>query len=327
MDIKDTPLEKNFTVGVDVGGQSAKIGIVDKHGIVIRKSRMSTKDYGKDDAKKFVNDLAKAINKLIDESGKRAEIRGVGVGAPNGNRLNGEIAFAPNLPWAANGAVPFKDLLEKAVGGDLTVTITNDANAAAMGEMMYGAAMGMKNFIMITLGTGVGSGIVINGQMVYGHDGFAGELGHTIAVRTNGRPCGCGRKGCLEAYCSAIGVAKTAKEWLAEGEPSLLLKKENIEAKDVFEAAKAGDPLAIRVFEYTGTILGRQMAEFIPFSAPEAIIIFGGLTGAKEFLEGPIVKAMNDNVLSLWKNKVKVLFSQMEGDDAAIAGASALAWE
>ena len=218
-------------------------------------------------------------------------------------------------------------MLSEALGG-IPVSLTNDANAAAVGEMTYGAAKGMKDFIMITLGTGVGSGIVINGQVVYGHDGFAGELGHTCAVRNNGRQCNCGKTGCLEAYCSAIGVARTAREWLdMTDEPSLLRELEKITSKDVYEAAKEGDALALRVFNFTGAMLGRSLADFIEFSAPEAIVLFGGLARSKEFIYEPTYKAMNENVLPLWKGKVDLLFSQLKESDAAILGASALAWE
>ena len=212
--------------------------------------------------------------------------------------------------------------------GGLPVALTNDANAAAVGEMTYGAARGMKNFIMITLGTGVGSGIVINGEVVYGHDGFAGELGHTAAVRNNGRTCGCGKTGCLETYASATGVARTAREWLElTDEPSLLRGLDSIASKDVYEAAKEGDKLALKIFEFTGKILGRSFADFVAFSSPEAIVLFGGLARAKEFLTEPIENALNENVLPLWKGKVKIVYSQLKESDAAILGASALAWE
>jgi glucokinase len=208
------------------------------------------------------------------------------------------------------------------------VSLTNDANAAAVGEMTYGAARGMKNFIMITLGTGVGSGIVINGEVVYGHDGFAGELGHTCAVRHNGRQCGCGKHGCLEAYCSAMGVARTAREWLEmSDEPSELRSLDRITSKDVYEAAKDGDKMALKIFEFTGRILGEKLADFIEFSAPEAIVLFGGLARSKEFLTEPILNAMNANVLPLWRDKVKLIYSSLKESDAAILGASALAWE
>ena len=318
--------EKQYVVGIDVGGQTSKLGVVDARGTVLAQTVIRTDVYG-DDADKFLEALANAVKGVIKEAGVEGEVRGVGVGAPNGNYYTGEVAFAPNLAWAANKSVKFSATLSKKLGG-LPVSLTNDANAAAVGEMTYGAARGMKNFIMITLGTGVGSGIVIDGKVVYGHDGFAGELGHVTVVRNNGRPCGCGRTGCLEAYCSAIGVARTAREWLEmSDEPSLLRDVENISSKDVYEAAKRGDALAIRIFDYTGTILGRTFADFIAFSAPEAIVLFGGLARSKEFLYEPMLKAMNDNVLKIWKDKVKIVFSQLKESDAAILGASALAWE
>ena len=318
-------MEKQFVVGVDVGGQTSKIGVVDARGDVLVQSVIRTD--GHSDAADFVADLAAAIKELVVKANKVGEIRGIGVGAPNGNYYTGEIAFAPNLEWAADEAVPFSRMLSEALGG-IPVSLTNDANAAAVGEMTYGAAKGMKDFIMITLGTGVGSGIVINGQVVYGHDGFAGELGHTCAVRNNGRQCNCGKTGCLEAYCSAIGVARTAREWLdMTDEPSLLRELEKITSKDVYEAAKEGDALALRVFNFTGAMLGRSLADFIEFSAPEAIVLFGGLARSKEFIYEPTYKAMNENVLPLWKGKVDLLFSQLKESDAAILGASALAWE
>ena len=318
-------MEKQFVVGVDVGGQTAKIGIVDARGDVLIQSVIRTDSH--EDANIFVSNLADAIKDLIAKSGKEGQIRGVGVGAPNGNYYTGEIAFAPNLVWAAKKNVPFADMLSEALGG-IPVALTNDANAAAVGEMTYGVAKGMKHFIMITLGTGVGSGIVINGEVLYGSDGFAGELGHTCAVRHNGRQCGCGKQGCLEAYCSAMGVARTAREWLEmSDEPSLLRSVDKITSKDVFDAAKEGDVLAKKIFDYTGRILGEKLADFIEFSAPEAIVLFGGLARAKEFIYEPTLKAMNENVLPLWRDKVDLLFSQLKESDAAILGVSALAWE
>ena len=318
-------MEKQFVVGVDVGGQTAKIGIVDARGDVLIQSVIRTDSH--EDANIFVSNLADAIKDLIAKSGKEGQIRGVGVGAPNGNYYTGEIAFAPNLVWAAKKNVPFADMLSEALGG-IPVALTNDANAAAVGEMTYGVAKGMKHFIMITLGTGGGSGIVINGEVLYGSDGFAGELGHTCAVRHNGRQCGCGKQGCLEAYCSAMGVARTAREWLEmSDEPSLLRSVDKITSKDVFDAAKEGDVLAKKIFDYTGRILGEKLADFIEFSAPEAIVLFGGLARAKEYIYEPTLKAMNENVLPLWRDKVDLLFSQLKESDAAILGASALAWE
>ena len=317
-------MNSTFVVGIDVGGQTSKIGVVDARGTVLAQTVIRTDTY--DTVEPYIAELAAAVNKVIAEAGAEGKVRGIGVGAPNGNYYTGTIENAPNLVWGRQ-RVEFAKLLSEAMGG-LPVALTNDANAAAVGEMTYGAARGMKNFIMITLGTGVGSGIVINGEVVYGHDGFAGELGHTIAVRNNGRACGCGRSGCLEAYCSAMGVARTAREWLElSDEPSLLRGLDSIASKDVYDAAKEGDKLALKVFEFTGKILGRSLADFIAFSAPEAIVLFGGLARAKEFLTEPILESMNSNVLGLWKNKVELVYSQLKESDAAILGASALAWE
>ena len=318
-------MAKDFVVGIDIGGQTIKLGVVDARGEVLAQKVIKTSS--DPSAEVVIAEIGQAVRDIIKESGKEGQIRGVGVGAPNGNYYTGTIAFAPNLSWAANGSIEFAKMLSAAIDG-IPVSLTNDANAAAVGEMTYGAARGMKNFIMITLGTGVGSGIVIDGQVVYGSDGFAGELGHTCAVRHNGRMCGCGRSGCLEAYCSAIGVARTAREWLEmSDEPSLLRTVADITSKDVYDAAKEGDKIALKVFEFTGRILGEKLADFIAFSAPEAIVLFGGLARAKEFLTGPIEKAMNENVLPLWKNKVKLVYSSLKESDAAILGASALAWE
>ena len=313
-----------YVVGIDVGGQTSKIGVVDARGTVLAQTVIRTDNHDVVDL--FIAELAEAVKKVIKEADVEGKVRGIGVGAPNGNYYTGTIENAPNLSWGHN-RVEFAKLLSEAMGG-MPVALTNDANAAAVGEMTYGAARGMKNFIMITLGTGVGSGIVINGEVVYGHDGFAGELGHTAAVRNNGRACGCGKTGCLETYASATGVARTAREWLElSDEPSVLRNLDSIASKDVFDAAKDGDKLALKIFEFTGKILGRSFADFIAFSAPEAIVLFGGLARAKEFLNDPIEEAMNANLLPMWKNKVKVIYSQLKESDAAILGASALAWE
>lgn len=313
-----------YVVGIDVGGQTTKLGVVDARGTVLAQTVIRTDNHST--VEPYIEEVAEAVNKIIADAKAEGEIRGVGVGAPNGNYYTGNIESAPNLPWA-HSTVEFAKLLSEALNG-LPVALTNDANAAAVGEMTYGAARGMKNFIMITLGTGVGSGIVINGEVVYGHDGFAGELGHTAAVRNNGRTCNCGKTGCLEAYCSATGVARTAREWLElSDEPSVLRSLDTIASKDVYDAAKDGDKLALKIFEFTGKILGRSFADFVAFSAPEAIVLFGGLARAKEFLREPIENAMNENLLTMWKNKVQIVFSQLKESDAAILGASALAWE
>ena len=318
-------MDKKYAVGVDVGGQTSKIGIVDQEGNVLSQAVIRSDTYGSD-AEAFISALAEAIKGVVANAGKSlAEIVGVGVGAPNGNYYDGTISNAPNLAWAAQGSVEFSKILSERLG--LKVTLTNDANAASVGEMTYGAAKGMKDFIMITLGTGVGSGIVIDGKVLYGHDGFAGELGHVCVVRENGRQCGCGKKGCLETYCSATGVARTAKEWLeSSDEPSLLRDIANVSSKDVFEAAEKGDAMALKIFDYTGELLGRTFADFIAFSAPEAIVLFGGLARSRKYLETPIRNAMEENVMKNWKGKVKLVFSALKESDAAILGASALAW-
>ena len=318
-------MSQNLVIGIDVGGQTTKCGIVDARGTVLSQTVIRSDNFT--DVTPYIAELAEALNRIIAEAKAEGRIRGIGVGAPNGNYYTGTIESAVNLAWGGTKIIPFAKLLSEQMNG-IPVSLTNDANAAAMGEMTYGAARGMKNFIMITLGTGVGSGIVINGEVVYGHDGFAGELGHTCAVRHNGRQCNCGKTGCLETYASAIGVARTAREWLEmSDEPSVLRSLDKITSKDVYEAAKEGDKLALKIFDFTGRILGEKFADFIEFSAPEAIVLFGGLARAKEFLAAPIQKAMDENVLSLWRGKVKLVFSQLKESDAAILGASALAWE
>lgn len=318
-------MAKDLVIGIDIGGQTTKCGIVDARGDVLSQTVIRSDAHT--DVNEYIAELAGALNRIITDSKAEDRIRGIGVGAPNGNYYTGTIENAVNLVWGETNTIPFAKLLSEQMNG-IPVSLTNDANAAAVGEMTYGAARGMKNFIMITLGTGVGSGIVINGEVVYGHDGFAGELGHTVAVRNNGRSCNCGKSGCLEAYASATGVARTAREWLEmTDEPSQLRSLDSITSKDVYEAAKDGDKLAIKIFEFTGRILGEKFADFIEFSAPEAIVLFGGLARAKEFLTEPIQKAMDANVLPLWRGKVKLVYSQLKESDAAILGASALAWE
>ena len=318
-------MDSTYVVGIDVGGQTTKLGVVDARGTVLAQTVIRTDTYT--DIAPYISELAVALNKVIADAGVEGKVKGIGVGAPNGNYYTGTIENAVNLSWGGTQTIEFSKLLSEAMNG-LPVALTNDANAAAVGEMTYGAARGMKNFIMITLGTGVGSGIVINGDVVYGHDGFAGELGHVAAVRNNGRTCNCGKTGCLETYASATGVARTAREWLElSNEPSVLRNLDNISSKDVYEAAQEGDALALKIFEFTGKILGRSFADFIAFSAPEAIVLFGGLARAKEYLLKPIEDAMNANVLPLWKGKVKIVFSQLKESDAAILAASALAWE
>ena len=272
--------EKNYTVGIDIGGTNTVFGIVDARGHILSTDSIKTKDYPEING--YVDTLSDRLMQLIHAVGGISMIRGVGVGAPNSNYYMGNIELAPNLPW--KGVVPLARMLREKLG--VPVALTNDANAAALGEMTYGVARGMKDFIMITLGTGVGSGIVVNGQLVYGHDGFAGELGHVI-VRPGGRLCGCGRKGCLETYCSATGIVRTVHEvLLSTQEPSLLRNKplEQITSKDIYDAAVLGDKLALEIFRFTGTVLGEAFANFVVFSSPEAIILFGGLAKAGDYL-------------------------------------------
>lgn len=316
-------MEKPYVVGMDIGGTNTVFGVVDSRGNVLASDSIKTLEHEEID--EYVDAVCKKLIPLLQQFGGAEKFKGMGVGAPNGNYYKGTIEFAPNLPW--KGVIPLAAMFEDKLG--IPTALTNDANAAAIGEMTYGAARGLRDFIMITLGTGVGSGIVVNGQLVYGHDGFAGELGHVVVER-DGRICGCGRKGCLETYCSATGVARTAREFLvARSEPSLLreIPAEEIVSKDVYDAAIKGDKLALEIFEYTGTILGRALADFIAFSSPEAIILFGGLAKSGDLIMKPIQKAMDENVLKIYAGKTKLLLSQLKDADAAVLGASALGWE
>lgn len=317
-------MSKPYVVGIDIGGTNTVFGIVDARGVVIASSSIKTQKHSTISA--YIDELYSELSKLIAANEAEGKIHGIGIGAPNANYFSGMIETGVNLPWPT--PIPLAQLVREKFG--IPVAITNDANAAAIGEMTYGAARGLKDFIMITLGTGVGSGIVINGQLVYGHDGFAGELGHMIVKRSNGRLCGCGRTGCLEAYCSATGVARTAREFLEiRTEPSLLrnIPVDEITSKDVYDAAIAGDKLAKDVFEYTGDILGAALADMTVFSAPEAFILFGGLAKSGDLLMKPLKNSMEKNMMKIWKGKVRILLSELKEADAAVLGASALGWE
>lgn len=318
-------MSKPYVVGIDIGGTNTVFGIVDARGVVLASSSIKTRKHPTVEA--YIDELHTELTKLMDVNEAIGKIHGIGIGAPNANYYTGTIEDGVNLPWPT--PIPLAQLVADKFG--VPVSVTNDANAAAIGEMTYGVARGLKDFIMITLGTGVGSGIVINGQLVYGHDGFAGELGHVIMKRNNGRLCGCGRTGCLEAYCSATGVARTAREFLEAraAEPSLLrnMAIEDITSKDVYDAAMAGDKLARDVFEFTGDILGAALADFTVFSAPEAFVLFGGLAKSGELLMRPLRDSLEKNLMGIWKGKVKVLLSDLKEADAAILGASALGWE
>lgn len=313
-----------LAIGIDIGGTGTKFGIVDRVGNVLFSSEIATRKHK--DVNDFIDELYSELSKLIDNVGGIGRIKGIGVGAPNGNYYTGTIEYAPNLPW--KGIIPLARMMEDKF--KIPVVLTNDANAAAIGEMMYGAAQGMKDFIMITLGTGVGSGIVANGKLVYGHDGFAGELGHTTIIPNGRLHEGTGKRGSLESYASATGVRLTTLEILEKStEPSSLrsVPSGQIDSKKVYEAAIAGDAVAKEIFESTGTILGAALANFVMFSSPEAIILFGGLTKAGDLILKPTRESMEANLIQIFQNKVKILVSHLKESDAAILGASALAWD
>ncbi len=316
---------KPYVIGVDLGGTNTVFGIVNSRGEVVADNSIRTQDY--QTAEAFVEAGCECLRPLIEKAGGIDNIQGIGIGAPNANYYAGTIEHAPNLPW--KGIVPLCDMFRTALG--IPVEMTNDANAAAIGEMAYGVARGMKNFIVITLGTGVGSGIVINGQLVYGHDGFAGELGHVTMVRGDeGRTCGCGRKGCLETYCSANGVARTAREILEKTTRESILREipaDKITSLDVSIAAGKGDAVAQEIFQFTGKMLGEACADFAAFSSPEAFIFFGGLTKAGDLIMKPIEETYNKTVMPIFRNKAKFLVSGLMSSNAAVLGASALGWE
>jgi glucokinase len=318
-------MTQKLAIGIDIGGTNTVFGIVDHRGDIQYRGAISTKKH--ETIEQYINDLYENITPAIDQVGGIEHIKGIGIGAPNGNYYNGTIEYAPNLRW--EGVIPLADMITKKFG--VPAALTNDANAAAVGEMMYGAARGMKDFIMITLGTGVGSGIVANGQVIYGHDGFAGELGHTTIIPGGRLHWGTGMRGSLEAYASATGVAITAREMLDAnpGQDSLLRNyaKEEIDSRVVYDAALQGDPIANEVYRFTGEVLGSALANFIMFSSPQAIILFGGVTKAGEMILKPTREHMEQNLLPIFRNKVKLIFSELKEADAAILGASALVWE
>lgn len=319
--------QKPYVIGVDLGGTNTVFGIVDTCGKIVAEDSIKTQKYTT--AEEFVEAGVACLQPLIAQVGGIENIEGMGIGAPNANYYTGAIEIAPNIAWAHDIVVPLGEMFSQKLG--VPVHLTNDANAAALGEMTYGAARGMKNFIVITLGTGVGSGIVINGQLVYGHDGFAGELGHVTMVRgEEGRVCGCGRKGCLECYCSATGMARTAREMLANTDRPSLLREKNpadIESLDVSIAAGKGDEVAKEIFEFTGKMLGEACADFAAFSSPEAFIFFGGLCKAGDLIMRPIEESYNRSVMPIFRGKAKFLVSGLMNANAAVLGASALGWE
>lgn len=322
----NTHSAKPYVIGLDLGGTNSVFGIVDSRGEI--KATAAIKTQGYNTASAYVDAACAALEPIIEQVGGIEQIRAMGIGAPNANYYKGTIENAPNIQWAHNTVVPLADMFSQKLG--VPVAMTNDANAAAIGEMTYGVARGMKNFIVLTLGTGVGSGIVLNGQLVYGSDGFAGELGHVIMRRDNGRLCGCGRKGCLETYCSATGVARTAREFLETTDQSSLLRNLNpadITSYDVSVAAGQGDALAQQIYEFTGRMLGEACADFAVFASPEAFIFFGGLTKAGELLMEPIRRSYDECVMPVLKGKPQFLVSGLDGASAAVLGASAIGWD
>ena len=316
-------LSKQIALGIDIGGTNTKYGFVNHRGEILEKGRIRTDEYEK--VEDFIDALYQKISPLMKKHSNQTRLDGIGVGAPNANYYTGTIEQAPNLRW--KGIVPFAELMTKKFG--LPCKMTNDANAAALGEMMFGAARGMKDFIMMTLGTGVGSGIVSGGSLIYGHDGFAGELGHTIIKPGGRKHWSTGSEGSLEAYASATGIAITAKKMRAEFPDSMLNQypEEEINSLVVHECAKKGDPTAIEVFRYTGQKLGEALANFVMFSSPEAILLFGGVIKAGDFILKPTKLHMERNLFPIFRNKVKLVFSELDEADAAILGASALVWE
>lgn len=315
---------KQVVVGIDIGGTNTVFGFVDRQGNILSEDTIKTNHY--DEVEVFVAALYEKIMVIRQRIGAEIEIIGFGIGAPMGNINKGTIEYSAGLPW--KGIVPLADLFRKHT--NLPVIVTNDANAAAVGEMIYGGAKGMKNFVVITLGTGLGSGFVIDGKLVYGHDGFAGEIGHTaIRPGTSNRDCGCGRKGCLETYVSATGLKRSLLKIMADSiQPSELRKYsfEELDAEIIHDAAKRGDPIALRAFQHTGRMLGFKLADVVAHTNPEAIFLFGGLALAKDLIFEPAKEYMEENLLSIYKGKVKLLPSQLSTQNAAVLGASSLIW-
>ena len=317
-------VSNEFAIGIDIGGTNTKWGLVNHRGEIIQKGDLRTDAHTTVDA--FIESLYQTLQPIIEAYNAEGSIKGIGIGAPNGNYYSGTIEYAPNLQW--KGIIPVTKLITKKFG--LPSSLTNDANAAAVGEMTYGAARGLRDFIMITLGTGVGSGIVANGQLILGHDGFAGELGHTI-IRPGGRKhWSTDLYGSLEAYASATGISLTAMELLKEQNEDSLLRRyaeNDINSKAVYDCAMQGDAIAKEVYRLTGQILGEALANFVMFSSPEAIVLFGGVIKAGNLILEPTKVHMEKNLLPIFQNKVKLIFSELQEADAAILGASALVWE
>ena len=315
---------KKVAVGVDIGGTNSVYGLVDEAGEIICEGAFPTRNYP--DFDQYIEELYIGIQDLLKRAGDEVELVGIGIGAPNGNYYTGTIEFAPNLVW--KGVLNIVEKMKRFFP-TVPVIITNDANAAAVGEMVYGGAKGMKDFLVVTLGTGLGSGFVANGKLIYGHDGFAGELGHVVVNKT-GRICGCGRKGCLETYASATGIKRTVFKLLADHTDDSEFRRvtyDDLTAEMITTAALNGDPIAIEAYEYTGKLLGEALADAVAITSPEAIFLFGGLAKAGKYIFEPTKKYMEQNLLAIFRNKVKLLPSGIDGKNAAVLGASALVWQ
>lgn len=316
-------MDKEVVIGIDIGGTFTKYGIADKEGKLFVEDTIRTDTF--DSIDNFVAALKEHLYLNVEKEGDNFDIKGIGVGAPNGNYYTGSIEYAPNLPW--KGVIHFTEILEKHF--QLPSVLTNDANAAALGEMIFGNAKDMRNFLMITLGTGLGSGLVVNGNLVYGHDGFAGELGHVNIVE-NGRKCGCGKRGCLETYVSASGIKRTIYELLAtENDESSFrgISFDELESIDITKAAENRDPIAIKAFDMTGELLGKSLADTVAHISPQAIFLFGGLARAGKWIFEPARRSMEENLLEVFRNKIEILPSALLDKNIAVLGAAALMWK
>ncbi|MFO7670634.1 MAG: ROK family protein [Bacteroidales bacterium] len=314
---------KEVVLGIDIGGTFTKLGLVSKSGTILMEDEVRSTEH--ETIEEFIADIHTHIEQRIQKMKTRVQLCGIGVGAPNGNFYSGTIEHAPNLTW--KGIIPFVKLMEKQFG--IPAVVTNDANAAALGEMLFGDAIGLDNFLMITLGTGLGSGLVVNGDLIYGNDGFAGELGHVRAV-DHGRQCGCGKRGCLETYVSATGIKRTVFELLAEEVEDSAFRNipfNKLKPKMITNLAEEGDPIALKAFERTGFLLGRSLADTVAHISPAKIFLFGGLAKAGKWIIDPTVKSMEEHLLPIYRNKISIVPSALLDKNIAVLGAAALSWK
>ncbi len=316
-------MSKEVVLGIDIGGTFTKLGLVDKSGAILMEDEVRSTEH--EGIVEFIAEIQRHVEQSILKLEKPVLLKGIGVGAPNGNFYSGTIEHAPNLVW--KGIIPFVELMEKQFG--IPAVVTNDANAAALGEMLFGHAIGIDNFIMIALGTGLGSGLVVDGNLIYGNDGFAGELGHVRAV-DNGRQCGCGKRGCLETYVSATGIKRTVFELLANENVESAFRKipfSKLKPKLITSLAEEGDPIAIKAFERTGFLLGRSLADSVAHISPAKIFLFGGLAKAGKWIIEPTKKSMEEHLLPIYRSKIDILPSALLNKNIAVLGAAALSWK